>query len=60
MRISHLRRQFQRDYDQTFTEEIFIVSHRFVSQGIPIYKIKDMMNDPIQGCFYASELQKVS
>lgn len=60
VRISHLRRQFQRDYDQTFTEEIFIVSHRFVSQGIPIYKIKDMMNDPIQGSFYASELQKVS
>lgn len=58
MRISHLRRQFQRDYDQTFTEEIFIVSHRFVSQGIPIYKLKDMMNEPIQGSFYASELQK--
>lgn len=42
VRISHLRRQFQRDYDQTFTEEIFVVSRRFVSQGIPIYKLKDM------------------
>lgn len=60
VRISHLRRQFQRDYDQTFTEEIFIVSYRFVSQGIPIYKIKDMMNEPIQGSFNASDLQKVS
>jgi hypothetical protein len=60
VRISHLRHLFQRDYDQTFTEEIFIVSRRFVSQGIPIYKLKDMMNEPIQGSFYASELQKVS
>lgn len=32
VRISHLRRLFQCDYDQTFTEEIFIVSNRFVSQ----------------------------
>lgn len=60
VRISHLRRQFQRDYDQTFTEEIFVVSRRFVSQGIPIYKLKDMTDEPIQGSFYASELQKVS
>ncbi|XP_061192263.1 uncharacterized protein LOC133200489 [Saccostrea echinata] len=60
VRITHLRRQFQRDYDQTYTEEIFIVSGRFVSQGIPIYKLMDMTNEPIQGSFYASELQKVN
>jgi hypothetical protein len=60
VRITHLRRTFQRDYDQTYTEEIFVVRDRFVSQNIPIYKLKDMMDDPIQGTFYASELQKVS
>ncbi|XP_062603907.1 uncharacterized protein LOC134265702 [Saccostrea cucullata] len=60
VRITHLKRAFQRDYDQTYTEEIFIVSDRFVSQDIPIYKLKDMMDDPIRGTFYASELQKVS
>ncbi|XP_062571179.1 uncharacterized protein LOC134233212 [Saccostrea cucullata] len=60
VRITHLRRQFQRDYDQTYTEEIFIVSDRFLSQGIPIYKLKDMMDEAILGSFYASELQKVS
>jgi hypothetical protein len=60
VRITHLRRQFQRDYDQTYTEEIFVIRDRFVSQGIPIYKLKDMMDDPIQGTFYASELQRVS
>ena len=60
VRITHLRRTFQRDYDQTYTEEIFVVRDRFVSQNIPIYKLKDMMDEPIRGTFYASELQKVS
>ncbi|XP_061190400.1 uncharacterized protein LOC133198308 [Saccostrea echinata] len=59
VRITHLRRPFQRDYDQTYTEEIFVIRDRLVSQGIPIYKLKDLTDDPIQGTFYASELQKV-
>lgn len=59
VRITHLRRTFQRDYDQTYTEEIFVIRDRFVSQDIPIYKLKDLTDDPIQGTFYASELQKV-
>ncbi|XP_061190340.1 uncharacterized protein LOC133198230 [Saccostrea echinata] len=59
VRITHLRRPFQRDYDQTYTEEIFVIRDRWVSQGIPIYKLKDLTDDPIQGTFYASELQKV-
>lgn len=56
VRITHLRITFQRDYDQTYTEEIFVVSDRFVSQGIPIYKLQDMKDDPNRGTFYASEL----
>lgn len=30
-----------------------------MSEGIPFYKLKDLADDPIQGTFYASELQKV-
>ncbi|KAK3108623.1 hypothetical protein FSP39_011981 [Pinctada imbricata] len=61
VRITHLKRVFQREYDQTYTEEVFIVRDRRRSQeGIPIYRLKDMMDEPIQGSFYASELQKVS
>ncbi|KAK3107211.1 hypothetical protein FSP39_009512 [Pinctada imbricata] len=60
VRITHLKRVFQREYDQTYTEEVFIIRDRMRSQeGIPIYKLKDMMDDSIQGSFYASELQKV-
>ncbi|KAK3104718.1 hypothetical protein FSP39_008545 [Pinctada imbricata] len=59
VRITHLKRVFQREYDQTYTE-VFIIRDRMRSQeGIPLYKLKDMMDDSIQGSFYASELQKV-
>lgn len=57
VRITQLWHLFQRDYDQTNTEEVFVI--RFVSQGIPFYKLKDLADDPIQGTVYATELQKV-
>jgi hypothetical protein len=43
-----------------YTEEIFVIRDRFVSQGIPFYKLKDMMDNPIQGTFYASECPKTN
>ncbi|KAK3106857.1 hypothetical protein FSP39_001501 [Pinctada imbricata] len=60
VRITHLKRVFQRDYDQTYTEEVFIIKSRHISQDIPIYKLVDMMDEPILGSFYANELQKVT
>ncbi|KAK3094439.1 hypothetical protein FSP39_001783 [Pinctada imbricata] len=60
VRITHLKRTFQREYDQTYTEEVFVIRNRMMSQdGVPIYKLKDMMDESIQGSFYVSELQKV-
>lgn len=60
VRITHLRRLFQREYDQKWTGEIFRVSSRFRSQGIPVYKLKDFADESIYGTFYAQELQKVN
>lgn len=54
VRITQLWHLFQRDYDQTNTEEVFVI--RFVSQGIPFYKLKDLAD---WSTFYATELQKV-
>ena len=59
VRISHLRRLFQREYDQEWTGEIFKVSGRYRSQGLPVYKLKDFAGEPILDTFYAQELQKV-
>ena len=60
VRISHIKHTFQRDYQEKWTEEIFIVNQRIIRQGLPLYKLKDYANDPIEGTFYSAELQKVN
>ena len=42
VRLSHLRRPFQREYDERWTTEYFIVSDRSIKEHIPIYKVKDL------------------
>jgi len=49
---------FQKDYEQKLTEEVFLVSRRYLRQGIPIYKLMDYGKDQIEGTLYESELQK--
>lgn len=60
VRISHLKYIFQRDYQQKWTDEIFIITHRCQKQGINLYKVKDFLEEPIDGHFYEDELQKVT
>ena len=60
VRLSHLRQIFQRDYQQKWTEEIFIISQRSHKKEHPIYKVTDYNKEPIQGIFYESELQRVN
>lgn len=59
VRISYLKKQFMRAYDQTFTGEIFIITSRFKRNGIPIYHLKDYNDQIVFGTFYQQELQLV-
>ena len=59
IRISHLRKTFSREYDQSFSGEIFTISQRFRRNIVPIYRLKDYDGDDITGGFYQQELQKV-
>lgn len=59
VRISQLKHPFQRDYQQKWTEEYFKVTQRYMRDGIPVYKVKDLTDEQIEGTFYQSELQKV-
>ncbi len=59
VRISYLRHAFMREYEEKWTEEIFLVTNRFIRDGLPIYKLKDYLNEDIQGTFYEQELQLV-
>ena len=59
VRVSHLRHTFMREYEEKWTGEIFIIVKRFKRGGLPIYKLKDYLDEPIQGTFYEQELQLV-
>jgi ribosomal protein L19 len=55
VRISSNRRTFQRDYEQKWTEEIFIIRRRYLRQGIAVYKVVHYEGDSVEGTFYSSE-----
>lgn len=60
VRISRTRKSFEREYDEKWSREIFIVTEKFYRQNQPLYKIEDWFNERIKGTFYPSELQKVN
>ena len=59
VRLSHLKKVFNRDYQEKWAEDIFKVESRKLRQGIPVYKIADYEDDPVQGTFYEPKLQRV-
>lgn len=60
VRISHLRSAFTRAYQETYTGEVFRVSRRYRRATLPVYRLRDLQDDNIQGTFYESELQKIN
>ena len=58
VRITQEKTKFMREYSQKWTGEIFIVSHRFMRHGIPVYKLKDFDNMALTGSYYSQELQR--
>lgn len=47
VRISHLRRVFEKGYQEKWTLEYFKISKRFKREDKDIYKITDILGDPI-------------
>jgi hypothetical protein len=43
---------FDRSDDEHFTREIFKIRNRFRMQAIPMYRLKDIMNEPNKKIFY--------
>ena len=59
VRISHIRRPFDREYDERWTMEYFVVESKDIKEGIPVYTVKDTFGDEVKGTFHESELNKV-
>ena len=60
VRISHLRKAFQREYDERYTGEIFKVTSRRVRDRLNIYYLKDLADESLTGSYYQLELQKIT
>lgn len=52
VRISNITSVFDREYDQKWSGEIFIVRRRFSRNGIPVYSLSDNNDEAITGTFY--------
>lgn len=59
VRISFTASGFNRQYEQKWTTEVFVVLDRFPREGIPIYVLKNTLGEKIQGTFYESEMQAI-
>jgi hypothetical protein len=59
VRISHVRQPFDREYEERWTMEYFVVDDRGMKEGIPYYTLKDTSGDAVQATFYQPELNRV-
>ena len=58
--VSHLRGVFSRQYDQKFSNQIYVVSkRRYADQGIPVYELETLRNEPLVGTFTENQLGHV-
>ena len=60
VRISFLKKPFDREYQQKWTGELFQITDRKKRQGRPIYTLSDYAGEDVAGTFYPEELQPVT
>lgn len=58
VRISKDKKHFAKGFEKNWTEEVFIIS-RVIKHPVPVYEVKDLSGETIEGNFYEQELQKV-
>ena len=58
VRISKIKRKFEKGYLPNYSKEIFTVS-KTVPRNPTVYKLKDYDGEELKGTFYDKELQKV-
>ena len=59
VRISKVKRMFEKSYLPNFTEEISTIYKRMTRRA-PVYKLKDDAGEILEGTFYEPELRKNS
>ena len=59
VRISKVKRIFEKSYLPNFTEEMFTV-YKQIARQVPVYQLKDDAGEILEGTFYESEIQKIT
>lgn len=59
VRISKLKKIFDKGYLPNWSEEIFTISKR-IPRNPPVYRLKEFDGDELEGSFYEQELQRVN
>ncbi len=60
VRISKYKNIFSKGYESNWTREVFVVDKVIFNNSNPVYSLKDLLDEEIEGLFYVEELQKVS
>ena len=60
VKISFLRKLFDREYHQKWTSEVYTIRNRVNESGVPVYYLNDLSGEPVDGSFYEAELQPVT
>ena len=59
VRVSFNKTKFSREYDQKWSDQLYIISKRFRRDGIPVYKLSTFdQEEVLDGTFYEQEIQK--
>lgn len=58
VRLSKLKRNFEKGYTPNWTRELFRIVSRFPTHP-PVYKVADLKGEELEGTFYAEELLAV-
>ena len=59
VRISKIKRTFEKGYLPNWTSEVFVVDTVNIKYDPPLYYLKDLTGESIEGGFYEQELQQV-
>ena len=59
VRLEAHRHAFRKAFRENYTVEFFIVYKRYRRGVYPIYKVKDIMSEEVEGTFRTEELQKI-
>lgn len=49
-----------RESSEKWTGEVFIISRKYMRDGIPVYNLKDFSGEPLLGTYYTQELLMIN